>query len=54
MVALTADAAFATGSALTLADGSIVYTPGLVTAANAGGGHHQLHRHRHHHRHGHG
>ena len=35
-VTLTSDADFASGSALTLSSGNLVYTPGLVTAANAG------------------
>ncbi len=35
-VTLTSDADFATGSKLVLNNGSLVYTPGLVTAAKAG------------------
>ena len=35
-VALTSDADFATGSKLVLTNGSLVYTPGLITTAKAG------------------
>jgi hypothetical protein len=35
-VTLTSDAAFATGSSITLSNGNLIYTPGLVTTANAG------------------
>ncbi len=35
-VTLTSDAAFATGSTLTLVGDTIIYTPGLVTSANTG------------------
>src|ERR1700733_14493653 len=35
-VALISDADFASGSKLALANGSLVYTPGLITAAKAG------------------
>eukprot|EP01037_Dinobryon_pediforme_P008913 gene8913-9001_t len=35
-VTLTSDAAFASGSSVTLSNGNLVYTPGLITAAQAG------------------
>jgi hypothetical protein len=35
-VTLTSDAAFASGSSITLSNGVLTYTPGLVTAAKAG------------------
>ena len=35
-VTLTADAAFSSGSSITLSGGNLIYTPGLVTAAKAG------------------
>ncbi|WP_158743639.1 carbohydrate-binding domain-containing protein [Acidisphaera sp. L21] len=36
VVTLTSDADFATGSKVTLSNGNLVYTPGTITAANAG------------------
>ena len=36
VVTLTSDVDFATGSSVTLSNGNLIYTPGTITAANAG------------------